>query len=96
MYIYTVYIVKKKKKKKRFCFEITLTYRLSDIESTPQLILCNTDPSTKKRQHWILFYFYDGHKFNFYNSLEKPLESYESEFVDFAHCFATNIFSANY
>ena len=30
---------------------------LTIIENKPQLIICNTDPSFKKGEHWILFFF---------------------------------------
>ena len=32
---------------------------LKEIKEKPTLIVCNTDPSDKAGEHWVLFFFYD-------------------------------------
>lgn len=60
---------------------------LDDIQSKPQLIICNTDPSTKKGKHWLLFYF-DDDVCEFFDSLGKDLKHYGVEFEQFVYRFS--------
>ena len=55
---------------------------LKDIREKPTLIVCNTDPSDKAGEHWILFFFYDD-TVDFYDSLGHEITYYGSEFIDF-------------
>ena len=32
---------------------------LKNIKDKPELIICNTDPSNKPGQHWVLFFFHN-------------------------------------
>ena len=54
---------------------------LTIIENKPQLIICNTDPSFKKGEHWILFFF-DKNFVEFYDPLGKSINSYGKEFSE--------------
>ena len=62
---------------------------LKDIKEKPTLIVCNTDPSDKAGEHWILFFFYDD-TVDFYDSLGHDITYYRSEFIDFIEKFANN------
>ena len=57
------------------------------IENQPKLIICNTDPSFKKGEHWVLFYF-DKNVAEFYDPLGKNIIFYGSEFSDLVSKFA--------
>jgi hypothetical protein len=67
---------------------------LKDIKEIPRLIICNTDPSEKPGEHWILFYF-QNKCVEFYDSLGNELESYGSEFVHFIKNFVNNYKESN-
>ena len=41
---------------------------LKEIKEKPTLIVCNTDPSDKAGEHWVLFFFHDN-TVDFYDSL---------------------------
>ena len=60
---------------------------LEDIQSKPSLIICNTDRSSKKGKHWVLFYF-EGDVCEFYDSLGHNLTFYGKEFETFVSRFA--------
>lgn len=62
--------------------------QLKNIKSKPELIICNTDPSTKPGQHWVLFFFYND-TVDFFDSLGKSMDYYGNEFVDFAKKFSS-------
>ena len=55
---------------------------LKDIKEKPTLIVCNTDPSDKVGEHWILFFFHDN-TVDFYDSLGHDITYYGSEFIYF-------------
>ena len=55
---------------------------LKDIKEKPTLIVCNTDPSDKVGEHWILFFFHDN-TVDFYDSLGYDITYYGSEFIYF-------------
>ena len=61
---------------------------LRRIKKKPELIICNTDPSNKPGQHWVLFFF-DNDTVDFFDSLGKDIEDYGHEFVDFAKRFSS-------
>lgn len=61
---------------------------LRKIKEKPELIICNTDPSNKPGQHWVLFFFYDD-TVDFFDSLGKDMEYYGDEFVNFAKRFSS-------
>ena len=60
---------------------------LENIESPPQLIICNTDVSFEKGEHWVAFFF-QNEICEFYDSMNKPLNFYGPEFVDFVKKFS--------
>ena len=60
---------------------------LTIIENKPQLIICNTDPSFKKREHWILFFF-DKNFVEFFYPLGKSINNYGKEFSELINKFA--------
>ena len=60
---------------------------LTIIENKPQLIICNTDPSFKKGEHWILFFF-DKNFVEFYDPLGKSINNYGKEFSELINKFA--------
>lgn len=62
---------------------------IKDITVKPQLIICNTDPSTKKGEHWILFFFTDN-CVEFYDSLGKDLKYYGLHFIKFVNTYVTH------
>lgn len=64
---------------------------LLDIEARPELIICNTDPSDKPGQHWVLFFFDKKGNVEFFDSLGKPLKHYGKEFVFFAKMYSKKI-----
>ena len=51
------------------------------IENKPQLIICNTDPSYEKGEHWVLFYF-QKNSVEFYDPLGHDIKYYGKEFLD--------------
>lgn len=61
---------------------------LTEITSRPKLIICNTHPSHKPGEHWLLFYFNEDDSVDFYDSLGKPLQSYGEKILQFAKTFA--------
>ena len=40
---------------------------LKEMKEKPTLIVCNTDPSDKAEEHWVLFFFHDN-TVDFYDS----------------------------
>ena len=63
---------------------------LKDIKEKPELIICNTDPSDKPGEHWLLFFF-EGDEADFYDSLGKDLTFYGKEFVNFVNKYAKSV-----
>ena len=62
---------------------------LKEIKEKPTLIVCNTDPSDKAGEHWVLFFF-DDNTVDFYDSLAHDITYYGSEFIYFVKRFANN------
>lgn len=62
--------------------------KLRNIKKKPELIICNTDPSSKPGQHWVLFFFHND-TVDFFDSLGKEMDHYGHEFVDFAKRFSS-------
>ena len=62
---------------------------LKDIKEKPTLIICNTDPSYKSGEHWVLFFFNDN-SVDFFDSLSRDITYYGSEFIDFVKNFAND------
>ena len=60
---------------------------LNSITERPELIICNTDPSDKPGEHWVLFFF-KGKSVDFYDSLGHDINYYGSLFLDFIKNFA--------
>ena len=60
---------------------------LKEIEGKPTLIICNTDPSTKPGEHWVLFFFNEN-SVDFFDSLGRDIKYYGSIFLDFIPNFA--------
>jgi len=60
---------------------------LKEIEEKPSLIICNTDPSNKPGEHWILFFF-SKNSVDFYDSLGREITYYGNVFIDFVKNFA--------
>ena len=61
---------------------------LKKIKNKPELIICNTDPSNKPGQHWVLFFFHDD-TVDFFDSLGRNMEYYGDKFVNFAKKFSS-------
>ena len=61
---------------------------LKNIKDKPELIICNTDPSNKLGQHWVLFFFHND-TVDFFDSLGKNMEYYGEEFINFAKRFSS-------
>ena len=62
--------------------------QLKEIKTKPELIICNTDPSNKPGQHWVLFFFYSD-TVDFFDSLGRRMEYYGDQFVNFAKKFSS-------
>ena len=62
---------------------------LEIIENKPKLIICNTDPSYRKGQHWVLFYFGKTYV-EFYDPLGNNISYYGKEFSDLINKFGKN------
>lgn len=57
---------------------------LSSISSPPQLVVCNTDLSSGKGKHWVVFFFPAGSDHcEFFDSLGKSVGDYGEEFQSF-------------
>ena len=54
---------------------------LKEIREKPDLIICNTDPSNKPGEHWVLFFFSDN-SVDFFDSLGRDIKYYGSIFLD--------------
>ena len=63
---------------------------LKEIENKPKLIICNTDTSLGKGEHWILIYFRDDDVVEFFDSLGKDPSDYGSEFINFMAKYSSN------
>ena len=61
---------------------------LKNTKDKPELIICNTDPSNKPGQHWVLFFFHND-TVDFFDSLGKNMEYYGEEFINFAKRFSS-------
>lgn len=74
----------------RKCFDgIYARDTLVDIQSTPELVICNTDYSNATGEHWILFHFKKPGHLIFYDSLGHDFAHYGKEFVTFVQRWAT-------
>ena len=62
---------------------------LKEIVEKPQLIICNTDPSNKPGEHWVLFFFNEN-SVDFFDSLGRDIKYYGSIFLDFITNFAND------
>ena len=62
---------------------------LKDIVDKPELIICNTDPSNKPGEHWVLFFF-NNNSVDFFDSLGRDINYYGSVFLDFIANFSDN------
>lgn len=62
---------------------------LNSITEKPELIICNTDPSNKPGEHWVLFFF-KGKSVDFYDSLGRDIKYYGSLFINFIKDFAND------
>ena len=54
---------------------------LKEIREKLDLIICNTDPSNKPGEHWVLFFFSDN-SVDFFDSLGRDIKYYGSIFLD--------------
>lgn len=64
--------------------------KLKNITTKPRLVICNTDPSNKPGEHWVLFFFNKDNSVDFYDSLGKSLISYNSDFLSFVNKFSSS------
>ena len=72
-----------------FYFDGIFSSDTLDYVKEPELIICNTDPSNKAGEHWVLF-FVKGNSVDFYDSLGRDIDYYGSSFLDFIKNFAHN------
>ena len=70
-----------------FYFDGIFSSESSAFVKEPELIICNTDPSNKAGEHWVLF-FVRGKSVDFYDSLGRDINYYGSLFLDFIKNFA--------
>ena len=59
---------------------------LKEIKEKPDLIICDTDPSNKPGECWVLFFFSDN-SVDFFDSLGRDIKYYGSIFLDFIRWF---------
>ena len=71
-----------------YCDGVFPINELKNIKDKPELIICNTDPSNKPGQHWVLFFFHND-TVDFFDPLGKNMEYYGEEFVNFAKRFSS-------
>jgi hypothetical protein len=57
------------------------------IKKKPKLIICNTDPSYKSGEHWVLFFF-NKFSVDFFDPMGKDLNYYGNNFIIFVKKFA--------
>jgi hypothetical protein len=57
------------------------------IKKKPKLIICNTDPSYREGEHWVLFFF-DKNTVDFFDPLGKSISYYGQNFIIFIKRFA--------
>ena len=62
---------------------------LKEIKEKPNLIICNTDPSNKPGEHWVLFFFSEN-SVDFFDSLGRDIKYNGSVFLNFIANFANN------
>ena len=62
---------------------------LNEIREKPSLIICNTDPSDKPGEHWVLFFFSEN-SVDFFDSLGRDIKYYGSVFLHFIANFVDN------
>ena len=67
---------------------------LKEIKEKPNLIICNTDPSNKPGEHWVLFFFSEN-SVDFFDSLGRDIKYYGSVFLNFIANFANNYKQCN-
>jgi hypothetical protein len=60
---------------------------LLKIKKKPKLVICNTDPSYKIGEHWVLFFF-NRNVVEFFDSMGKNISFYGKNFVIFIRRFA--------
>ena len=53
------------------------------MDEIPAITIANTDPSTKSRSHWVLFYFDNNGNVEYFDSLGKTLYHYHKDFLKF-------------
>ena len=68
---------------------------LKNIKQRPRLIVCNTDPSYKKGEHWILFFFNSDNSVDFFDSLGNEPSYYGDEFVKIIAKFSNYYYVGN-
>ena len=60
---------------------------LRTLQHQPKLIICNTDPSYKPGEHWLLFYVTDNGTVEMFDSLGKDITDYSQDIVHFTERF---------
>ena len=68
---------------------------LKNIKEKPELIICNTDPSDKPGEHWVLFFFDNDGSVDFYNSLGRDINFYGSEFHEICYKEFETVYGKN-
>jgi hypothetical protein len=72
---------------KRFFTGIYSYDTLLNIKMKPKLIICNTEPSYKKGEHWVPLFF-NKNNVEFFDSLGKPMSYYSNNFITCVKKFA--------
>lgn len=67
---------------------------LEDIVVKPSLIICNSDPSNKPGEHWLMFYF-EKDSVDFFDSLGKDLSFYGKPFVNLVKRYSHHVNKSN-
>lgn len=64
---------------------------LNRIQTTPRLVIVNTDPESKPGKHWLLFFFNPDNSVDFFDSVGKSPNLYPATITQFLKNWATNV-----
>ena len=69
---------------------------LGEITKRPKLIICNTDPSYRSGEHWVLFLFNNDNSVDFFDSMGKEPGFYGLEFTNLIEKYSNYFYMIDY